>query len=157
MSYHVSISNQQTHVPIDEDLLRRAVCLVLSKERISEGSVSLAILDNAAIRKLNAQFLSHDYETDGLSFVLEPDPEESEGEIILSGEMAREQAAFHGWSAESELLLYLVHGTLHLAGYLDGLPEEAAQMRAKEAHYLGLLGIAAVADRETCSKGEPPR
>ena len=43
--------------------------------------------------------------------------------------------------AAHEVLLYVVHGTLHLCGYDDTTDDTAPEMRAKEKHYLAKLGI----------------
>ena len=47
------------------------------------------------------------------------EPPRLEGEIVVSIDTARREAADAGWSADDELLLYVVHGALHLAGYCD--------------------------------------
>jgi probable rRNA maturation factor len=64
-----------------------------------------------------------------------------EGEIIVSVDTARQNAAEAGWSSDDELLLYVIHGTLHLAGYLDKSPDDYAEMRAAEAAVLDRLGV----------------
>jgi len=56
-----------------------------------------------------------------LSFTLESGPDQLEGEVIVSAETAIHTAASYGWPATDELLLYVVHGTLHLAGCLDAV------------------------------------
>ena len=44
------------------------------------------------------------------------------------------------WAAD-EILLYLIHGSLHLVGHDDLEPENKQKMREKERHYLGLFGL----------------
>ena len=61
--------------------------------------------------------------------------------MIVSSETAIRSAARLGWSAEDELLLYVIHGTLHLVGYDDGTPAERDVMRRQEAHYLAGFGL----------------
>ncbi len=67
-----------------------------------------------------------------------------EGEIIASAEMAVSMAADGKWSAEAELILYIVHGLLHICGYDDLTPEEKCIMRARERAILSELGLTAI-------------
>jgi probable rRNA maturation factor len=137
--FRVEVTNE-TDATLDVARLAAAVQLALADEGCEEASVSVAIVDNPTIHRLNRQFLEHDYPTDVLSFVLEPRPQ-LEGEIIASIDTARTEAAEAAWAAEDELLLYVVHGALHLAGYLDKDPDDAAEMRAAERDVLSRLGV----------------
>lgn len=67
-----------------------------------------------------------------------------EGEIIASAEMAVAMASDGKWSAEAELILYVVHGLLHICGYDDLTPEEKCIMRARERAILSELGLTAI-------------
>lgn len=67
-----------------------------------------------------------------------------EGEIIASAEMAGTMAIDGGWSAEAELILYVIHGLLHICGYDDLTPEEKCIMRARERAILSELGLTAI-------------
>ena len=67
-----------------------------------------------------------------------------EGEIIASGEMAVTMASDGKWSAQSELILYVVHGLLHICGYDDMTPDEKCIMRARERAILSELGLTAI-------------
>ena len=67
-----------------------------------------------------------------------------EGEIIASAEMAVTMAGDGKWSAEAELILYVVHGLLHICGYDDLTPEEKCIMRARERAILRELGLTAI-------------
>ena len=61
--------------------------------------------------------------------------------MIVSAEMARQRARDVGWSFDSELLLYVVHGTLHIAGMDDQDAQSRAAMRGAEQQVLVSLGI----------------
>ena len=140
-SFTISLINQ-TDVAVDEARLEAAIRRVIVDTDYDEVVVSVAIVDDETIHELNRQFLEHDYPTDVLSFVLEDEPPRLEGEIVVSVDTARQNAAEAGWSADAELLLYVVHGALHLAGYRDKTPEDAAEMRSAEAAVLDQLGAA---------------
>jgi probable rRNA maturation factor len=138
--HKISLTNE-TDATVDAKLIERAILWALDDTPYDEATVSVAIVDDETIHQLNRQFLNHDYPTDVLSFTLEDDPPRLEGEIIVSVDTARQNAAEAGWSADDELLLYVIHGTLHLAGYLDKSPEDFAEMRAAEAAVLARLGV----------------
>ena len=67
----VDITNEQSLLDINEARLREAIGRVLAEEGFGDATISLAIVDDATIRPLNARYLGHDYATDVLSFVLE--------------------------------------------------------------------------------------
>jgi len=136
----VLVANE-TDVVVDVDRLQQAVLAALARSPFSRGSISVAIVDDDAIHRLNRQFLDHDYPTDVLSFVLENQPPRLDGEIVVSTDTAARCAAELHWPAASELLLYVIHGALHLCGYGDKQPDEAAATRAREALLLEALGV----------------
>src|SRR5207302_1932261 len=103
-------------------------------------------VDNARIQAVNREFLHHDCPTDVISFVLEQDENRLEGEVVVSAEMACATATHWNWPTEHELLLYVVHGVLHLVGYDDATETAAAKMRLAERAALTRLGIDVPAD-----------
>ncbi|MGO8745273.1 MAG: rRNA maturation RNase YbeY [Thermoguttaceae bacterium] len=145
----IRIANQQTLVPLDRRLLRRAASAVLRGESIRHAKISLAVVDDAAIRPLNRRYLGHDFATDVLSFLFDRDDTGLDGEIVVSAETAWAAAQDFGCPPGDELLLYVVHGMLHLAGYDDRTPHDRAAIQERESYYLARLGIARA--------GEPTR
>lgn len=139
---HIDVANLQRAVPVDRRQFRRAVRLVLRDAGIVDAIVSLAVVDDATIRQLHHRYLGKDATTDVLSFVLEKDAGMLEGEIIVGAETACRQAPRFGWTAENELLLYVIHGALHLVGYDDRTPRKRALMYRRQSEYLARLGIA---------------
>lgn len=138
---NIEIANQQTTLSIDEDRIRRIANTILADAGYVEGELSIAVVDDPTIHVLNVRHLQHDYPTDVLSFALLDEPPRLEGEVIVSADTAAENALEYGWPAEDELLLYVIHGTLHLTGRRDKADDEVAAMRAAEAKYLRLAGI----------------
>ncbi|HUE13628.1 MAG TPA: rRNA maturation RNase YbeY [Planctomycetaceae bacterium] len=136
--------------------IRRIARLALAAEEVAQATISVALVDNQAIHRLNRRHLNHDYETDVLSFLFDSRPNESttavvptnprgtgrriDGEIVISAEMALQSAPRFGWTATEELSLYLVHGLLHLCGYDDGADSERRLMKKRERAILNLLG-----------------
>lgn len=141
---------------IDAERLVEAAREVLRGEGIDRAAISLAVVDDPTIHDLNRRHLRHDYATDVLSFVLDDSGGRLEGEVIVSADTAESAAREFGWLAADELLLYVIHGALHLAGHDDQDSESRNQMRQKETEYLRRLGVERpqgdVADA-TCSNG----
>jgi probable rRNA maturation factor len=153
--FRIEVADEQTVLPVAPRRLKQAVRRVLQGEGMTAAVVSIAVVDNAAIRQLNARYLGHDYATDALSFVLEAAEGRVEGQIVVSAETAAARAAEFHWGAEEELLLYVVHAALHLVGYDDTTPAAAARMRRREADYLAQMGVSVVPSRRQ-ARGPSP-
>ena len=136
----IEISDEQQLLSLDHRVLSAAIECVLRGEAIDEADISLAIIDDRRMHALNARYLNHDEPTDVLSFLLDSGPAYVEGEIIVSAETAIARAGEFGWSPADELLLYVIHGTLHLAGHDDHDPADRAVMREREKLYLAQAG-----------------
>ena len=137
----IEIANEQQTHAVNESRLKKAVRAVLRDAGVRSGEISIAVVSDGEMHLLNRKYLDHDYPTDVLSFVLEHEDEHLDGEIIVSADYAAREAASYGWSADDELLLYAVHGALHLVGYDDMTPVAKQQMRDRERHYLAALGL----------------
>jgi probable rRNA maturation factor len=137
----IAICNEQTTHHVADDRLEGAVRAILEDEEVRRATVSVAVLNDASIQRLNREYLQHDYPTDVLSFVLERSEAELDGEVIVSADTAAASADRFGWTLADELLLYVIHGTLHLVGYDDAEPGRRAEMRKRELHYLGKFGL----------------
>lgn len=145
----VAVANLQETHPVDEKQLKTAVRKVLAEAGVSRGEISIAVVDDARMHELNRQYLDHDYPTDVLSFVLEEGDDSLEGEIIVSADYASREAARFGWQMQDELLLYVIHGSLHLVGYDDQTPEAKREMRQQEKHFLAQFGKTPRYDEES--------
>ena len=138
----VSIATPQEAVPIDRGRMREIVRTVLEGESVADAEISLAFVDNATIQQLNKRYLQHDEPTDVLSFPLsEPNAKRLAGELVIGAEVARAQAESRGHDVQAELALYVIHGLLHLCGYDDKSEAAAKEIREREQHYLGKLGL----------------
>ncbi len=132
----ISIANRQKIVPIDRRRIRRTVADIVRDAGFPNAEISVAVVDDAAIAALHAEYLDDPTPTDVLSFVLESSSTRLEGEVVVSAETAAANAPRYGNPPEVELLLYVIHGTLHLVGYDDGTPRERKVMRKRERAYL---------------------
>ncbi len=148
----IEISNQQKAVDVDEPRLLDAARNVLTEAGTRVAHLSIAIVDDETIHRLNRQYLDHDYATDVLSFLLSSDDDRIEGEVIVSGDTAVAAAQEYAWRPEDELLLYVIHGTLHLVGYDDTTPAGRAEMRRMEQHHLARFDLKPRYDDETMNR-----
>jgi probable rRNA maturation factor len=137
----VDITVEHEPFPVDVERLRAAVLRIVKDAGKSKGSVSVAVVDDATIHDVNLRFLQHDEPTDVVSFALEDEGKLLEGEIVLGADVAARSAADLEISPDDELLLYAIHGALHIVGHDDLTPEPRKVMRAKEREYLAALGV----------------
>jgi probable rRNA maturation factor len=136
----IAITNRQTTLPIDRRRMRGAIRAILRDAAVEDAQIGVAVVDDAAIARLHAEFLNDPEPTDVLSFVLERSARRLEGEIVVSADTALAAAPRFAAKAEDELLLYVIHGALHLVGYDDATPRKRAMMRKRERQYLSQSG-----------------
>jgi probable rRNA maturation factor len=147
--FSIAVANRQRRWRVNSAALKTAVLSVLRGEGIATADVSIAVVNDSAIHEINRQFLNHDEPTDVISFVLDQKGQSIDGETVISADTAAAAAKEIGWSTQDEMLLYVVHGTLHLTGYDDVKPAARRQMRNREKHYLAQLGVRSPSARST--------
>ena len=135
----VSVANQQETLELDYARIKAVARSVLAGEGYTEGKVTLAFMTDAAIHLLNKRYLQHDEPTDVITFPYSNKP--LHGDLAISTDTAITAAAERGHEAAEELLLYVIHGILHLCGYDDLSEKKQKVMRQKEAEYVSKLGI----------------
>lgn len=145
-----------------EDIINRMVAASLDFENCPyEAEVSVTIVDDEEIRKINSEYRGIDKSTDVLSFPFNEfespgnfddieesvdafNPESGElllGDIILSTEHIIEQAREYGHSETRELAFLVVHSMLHLMGYDHIADEDRVIMEDRQRKILDLEGI----------------
>ena len=139
--YEIAIMQRHDRPSLNEDRLRRVVTGALAAEQVGAAEISLALTGDVEIHRINREFLHHDYPTDVISFLLSHDDARLEGELVVSVETAEREAKSAGWSLESEVILYVVHGLLHLCGYDDQDDASRRDMRRREQEILSLLNV----------------
>ncbi len=107
--------------------------------RVTRGrSIACLVTTDAELRRLNRQYRKKDRATDVLSF---PSAENNgfAGDLAISLDRARAQAAEHKHSLEDELRILMLHGALHLAG-MDH-EKDAGEMAKAETRWRRRLGL----------------
>ncbi len=126
---------------IPEQLLEKAVLLVLQNEGFTVESIVGVYCGNKMIQRINREFLGHDYPTDTITFRYNKGSE-IDGEFYISLDVVKENAARFMADFQQELLRVTLHSALHLIGYDDQSSDDRTLMEEKEAFYLGRLGTA---------------
>jgi len=150
---NVMISNfpEELEFPTDiEENVRVAAEKVGELYGVENGKVSGTLTNNEYIHTLNKQYRGIDRPTDVLSFALneseEPDVEDGPdvnvlGDLVISVERAKEQAADYGHSVKREIAFLTVHGMLHLLGYDHMEEQDRLEMEAEQRFVMEKLGI----------------
>jgi len=137
----VAVGNRQRRVRVSTPRLRATAEAALRALGRADLHVDVTVVDDPAIRRLNAPYLRRRTTTDVLAFDLEaPGPSRLMGEVIVCADTARRQARRVGVSVALELDLLVVHGLLHLAGWDDHEPQEARLMHEREREILAEAG-----------------
>ena len=150
----------ETDIELDipyEDIVRQMVVAALDYENCPyEAEVSVTVVDDKEIQKINKTYRNIDKATDVLSFPMYEyekaadfdnlddsafNPESGElllGDIVISAEKVTAQAKEYGHSKEREFAFLLVHSMLHLLGYDHMEEEERLVMESKQKEILEL-------------------
>ena len=92
------------------------------------ASLSFVLVDRATMARVHGDFLGDPTETDVITFPY--------GEILVCPAVARDRVADYGLETEQEVLLYALHGLLHLAGYDDTTSALAKEMAGAQERLL---------------------
>ncbi|MFA5099724.1 MAG: rRNA maturation RNase YbeY [Candidatus Omnitrophota bacterium] len=131
------IRNLQKRLPVDRALVKKIVEAVCSKENPGlKQQISVCLVTDTRIRKLNERFHHCDGPTDVLAFSLSDDPNEVIADIFVSTDTAVAQSRIYRTDPRYEMYLYVIHGLLHIAGYNDLTAAGRRSMRRKEKQYL---------------------
>ena len=112
----------------------------------SESELSILLVDDDEMQRLNREYLSRDHPTNVLAFAMTEGEDRHLnpsvlGDVVVSTETAQREALQRNVTLEEEMALLLVHGILHLLGYdHEDDPSAGAEMEAKEEEVLTRLG-----------------
>jgi probable rRNA maturation factor len=144
--YLIELQHETDVTGIDTLALERLASHALAVEHVpSPAELSIVLGDDPFVHELNRDYRGTDAPTDVLSFAQDegdkfarPEGEAPHlGDVVISIDTARRQAAEYTLSLQDEIAHLLVHGILHLLGYDHEDPDEAANMRRHEDAILG--------------------
>lgn len=148
----VLVRSRLRRVSIRRSAIETVAQVVLAAAGEPRAELSLELVGDRRIRRLNRQYRHQDVRTDVLAFPMRHSsrvtsyasrftPPELLGDVVISVHTAARQAAAHGHPLDEELVRLLIHGILHLCGYdHERGKDEARRMRRKEQAILRLLG-----------------
>ena len=104
------------------------------------GPLTFVYCSDTYLRSVNRKYLNINNITDVITFGYNVDNVDNEvsGDVFISVDRVRENAAYYKVPFHTELRRIMVHGVLHLIGYRDKIGEEKALMTEKEDLYLSL-------------------
>jgi len=156
----VTISSTQQTLRVPRRAMERLVAFVGRAEGVRWACVDIVVVGSDDMAGHNRRFLGHRGPTDVISFDLTDDPPPNDpptmshrtgrgrrqgprsgrgglaAQLIVCADVAKTQAPHHGLSPTRELLLYIIHGLLHVIGYDDQDIRHAAKMHAREDELL---------------------
>ena len=140
----VLVSDRQRALRIDARRLARDLDVVLRRTGF-RGGLSLSLVGDREMRRLHGRFSGDPADTDVLAFPLPLPPGSPPAlpaaEVVVSVETAVREARARGLRPRGEVLLYAVHGILHLCGEDDHDPVRARRMDRRTLRLLAALGI----------------
>ena len=145
----VVINDLQKKTSLNISQIKKIIKCVFKHENVSEVSLSVLFVTNQKIRALNKKYLGRNNATDVLAFdstdeevsykTFTKKVKEINGDIIISTDAAIKSARSYNTSVEYELVLYVVHGILHLLGYDDHSKKDILEIRKKEEELVKIL------------------
>lgn len=142
----IRIENQQKRIKISKRPIRTAVSRLMKLVNCDDKEISITLVDDASIQRINKRYLSKDRPTNVISFSLQEGEfgginPEMLGDIIISVDTAERDADRGFFTFNEEILFLIIHGLLHLLGYNHENTTEAniRRMRRKEKELFRLL------------------
>ena len=104
------------------------------------GDLSIVSCSDEELLTYNRKYLDHDTYTDIITFD-HSEATQLSGDLLISFERVLENADNQGVVFQEELRRVVAHGLLHLVGFKDKTPADAAAMRQAEDHALALFHV----------------
>jgi probable rRNA maturation factor len=145
----IQVSVNQSRIEINPTRLRDVAERILNALGYTEVELSILIVDDEEMARLNLEYREVDSTTDVLSFPMWEGEfgdvcDEMLGDIVISAPTAQAMSEQHHSTLDRVMDLLLVHGVLHLVGLdHEAGEEEARRMQEKTLELLGLLGHSA--------------
>jgi probable rRNA maturation factor len=118
----------------DKNLLKGFLRTIFQKEKKLYTQIDIIFCSDTYLLDLNRKFLSHNYYTDTLTFLIENKP--IVGEIYISIDRVKDNSKELKISYQRELVRVIIHSCLHLCGYTDDTHTHKRKMLEKQENYL---------------------
>jgi len=153
----ITVENQQKKIRLSPAKISRIAKTILRHEGVLQATLSIVFVTSQKIRALNKKYLKRAYATDVLAFDLRDTIDTIGdrplrrslrglspiviGDVIISTDAVKKNAHIYKTTQNKELILYVIHGILHLLGYDDHSVRDIDKMRKKEEQLLEYLKI----------------
>jgi len=134
----INCENSNPGRPVRLDRVKKTAGYTLKRQGIRDGEINIIIVSSQKIRALNRMYLGIDKATDVIAFWHDRrnwhvgDGAGFLGDIVISSDRASRNSRELKTSFGDEILLYVVHGVLHLLGYRDDTPGRRKHMKKTE-------------------------
>ena len=135
----IQITKSFNSIKLPSSKIKELVIKICNDFKLTEATISIAIVDDSEIIKLNTKFLNNTDVTDCLSFDLS-EKNHKFFELVVNGELAARQAEARGHDSQAELALYIIHCLLHQLEFDDLNDEQAKEMHKTENKILQQQG-----------------
>jgi probable rRNA maturation factor len=136
----------KTTLGVDRSRLRDLLRGTLEAERAPTGELSLALIGDRTMRRINRDYRGIDRTTDVLSFSYVDEPHSGGvlGEVFVSPVVADRQAREAGCGLDEEIARLSVHGTLHVLGWDHETADTRRRMLRRQESYVKRLFLESV-------------
>jgi len=135
----IDFNSEDTDFEIENpDKISYWIKRIIVREQCELNYLNYIFCSDDYLHKINVEHLDHDTLTDIITFPYAEHPY-IESDIFISIDRVRENAEKFEVSFEKEFLRVVIHGVLHLCGFGDKTPAEAALMRKKEDESIALF------------------
>lgn len=123
----ITVSNLNKKHKINEKFVKRIAADILKIIKSKRSEIEIVFLTDGAIKPINKRYKKSARSTDVLSFDLG-----ERAQILISSDMALRNCRVFNTSFENELIIYVIHGILHLSGYDDENTKDRLKMFQKQ-------------------------
>ena len=123
-------------LPLTKHNISKIVNLVFKAEGNKNYCLIFNFIPDKEIRKINKNYLNHNFVTDIITFPYSENDNIIDGELFISPEQVKKNAKLYKTFFINELRRVIIHGCLHLLGYEDRTQKQALLTRQKEDYYL---------------------
>jgi rRNA maturation RNase YbeY len=127
--------------PVNKARVHKVINILKNHYRVKITFLIINFVSSEQIKKINVQYLNHQYETDILTFNYSGSNTELDGEVFISPQEAEANAKRYKKEFDDEVKRLVIHGFLHLLGFDDKTRAEKLKMRLLEKEMLVSLNF----------------
>lgn len=140
----ILLRTEYPRIKVSQKLIKQTILKILRELRLKNVMLSVFLVGDVKMKELNRRYLKHNHTTDVISFgqgkrikkLIKKSEAVFLGDIVISLQVAKREAAKYGNSFIKELNLYICHGILHLLGYDDKTAKGSKEMQRKQEKIL---------------------